>query len=128
MKTLTLFTLFGSLLLFNCSNKTNSVPNQLKAELNKNDGQLFVIERNIPDAGQLTAEQLQSISQTSCDVLDELGNDIKWLHSYVTNDKVFCVYKASNESLIKAHAKKGGFPADNIVAVSSIIDPETANK
>ena len=87
----------------------------------------YVIERNIPEAGNLTAEQLKGISQTSCTVLKEMGPKIEWQHSYVTGDKVYCVYKAENKELIEGHAKKGGFPANSINEVFHIIDPETAN-
>jgi hypothetical protein len=86
----------------------------------------YVIERIIPGAGDLTAEQLKGISQTSCSVLKEMGPQIEWQHSYVTGDKVYCVYKAENKSLIEEHAKKGGFPANSISEVATIISPETA--
>jgi hypothetical protein len=88
----------------------------------------FVIEREIPDAGKLTAEQLKSISQTSCSVLKEMGPKIQWLHSYVTGNKIYCIYKAENEELVRAHAKKGGFPANSVVQVSSVISPATAEQ
>ena len=112
--------------LTNCKNEHPTVADQLRAETKQPEKQMYVIERNISNAGQLTVEQLQGISKTSCTILDELGNDIQWLHSYVTNDKVFCVYTATNENLIKEHATKGGFPTDAIVKVSSVIDPSTA--
>jgi hypothetical protein len=86
----------------------------------------YVIERDIPGAGQFTPEKLKSISQTSCMVLKEMGPDIVWVQSYVTGDKIFCVYKAENIELIKEHAKKGGFPANEIYEVSSVISPATA--
>ncbi|MEO8515111.1 MAG: DUF4242 domain-containing protein [Flavobacterium sp.] len=86
----------------------------------------YVIEREIPKAGDLTSEQLKAISQTSCGVLDEMGPKIQWVHSYVTNDKIYCVYNAQNEDMVKEHAKKGGFPANSISKVSAIIDPTTA--
>ena len=126
MKTLSISALLCMLLVFNCNNNEHSATHHLQAVLNQTDKQLFVIARNIPDADKLTSEQLEGISKTSCNVLDELGPDIKWIHSYVSNDKIFCVYSAKNKALIEEHAKKGGFPADNIVAVSSIIDPDTA--
>jgi len=89
----------------------------------------FVIKRDIPGAGKLTAEELQAISQTSCGVLKEMGSDnIQWLHSYVTGDNIFCVYKAKNEDLVREHAKKGGFPANFVAEVKTIIDPSTAEK
>jgi Protein of unknown function (DUF4242) len=86
----------------------------------------FVIERNLPNAGQLKAEELKAISQKSCDVLQKLGPQIQWVQSYVTDDKVYCVYIAPNEELIRAHARQGGFPADAIHEVKTIIDPTTA--
>ncbi|MGC1871732.1 MAG: DUF4242 domain-containing protein [Acidobacteriaceae bacterium] len=86
----------------------------------------YVIERDIPGAGQLTAEQLQAISQTSCSVLRKLGFEIQWDHSYVTGDKVYCIYRAPNEELIKEHALLGGFPANRISVISAVIDPTTA--
>src|SRR5664279_2402389 len=86
----------------------------------------YLIERDIPGAGKLTPEQLKAISQKSCGVLKEMGPDIQWIQSYVTGDKIFCVYKAENEELIKEHAKKGGFPANKITEVSTEISPATA--
>ena len=86
----------------------------------------YVIERIIPGAGDLTAEQLKGISQTSCTVLQEMGPKIEWQHSYVTGDKVYCVYKAENKALIEEHAKKGNFPANSISEVATVISPATA--
>lgn len=86
----------------------------------------FVIEREIPGAGQLSAAQLQAISQKSCSVLTTLGPQIQWVHSYVTGDKVYCVYNAPNEEMVRRHATEGGFPANRISKVSAIIDPTTA--
>ena len=86
----------------------------------------YVIERIIPGAGNLTPEQLKGISQTSCAVIKEMGTKIEWQHSYVTGDKVYCVYKAENKALIVEHAKKGGFPANSISEVGTIISPVTA--
>ena len=86
----------------------------------------FVIEREIPGAGKLTHEQLQGISQTSCGVLREMGPTIIWQHSYVTTDKIFCVYIAPNEDMLREHASKGGFPVNRIEKISEIIDPSTA--
>ncbi|SHG80004.1 Protein of unknown function [Flavobacterium micromati] len=88
----------------------------------------FVIERVIPGAGNLTAEQLKGISQTSCSVLAEMGPKIEWQQSYVTGDKVYCVYKAENMALIEEHAKKGGFPANSISEVKNVIGPITAKQ
>jgi len=86
----------------------------------------YVIERELPGAGKLTPQQLQAVSQTSCGVLRQLGPEIQWLHSYVTPDKIYCVYIAPNEAVIREHATKGGFPANRISEISSIIDPTTA--
>jgi hypothetical protein len=86
----------------------------------------FVIEREIPGAGSLTPAQLQAISQASCGVLKNLGPSIQWLHSYVTGDKIYCVYIAPNEELVREHATQGGFPANRVSRVTSIIDPTTA--
>lgn len=86
----------------------------------------YLIERDIPGAGKLTPEQLKSISQKSCSVLKDMGPQIEWIQSYVTGDKIFCVYKAENEELIREHAKKGGFPANKITEVSTEISPATA--
>ena len=86
----------------------------------------YVIEREIPGAGKLTAEQLKAISQTSCGVLLNMGPQIQWVNSYVTGDKIYCVYIAPSEAMIREHAKKGGFPANSISEVSAVIDPTTA--
>jgi hypothetical protein len=86
----------------------------------------YVIERDIPGAGSLSADKLQGISQKSCGVLKELGPQIQWVESYVTDDKIYCVYIAANEELVREHAKRGGFPANRISQVKSIIDPTTA--
>ena len=86
----------------------------------------FVIEREIPDAGKLTYEQLQAVSQTSCGVLRELGPQIQWVQSYVTDNKVYCIYIAPNEAMIREHAQKGGFPANKVSEIRTIIDPTTA--
>lgn len=86
----------------------------------------FIIERDIPGAGKLSAEQLQSVSQKSCGVLSKLGPKIQWQNSYVTADRLYCVYIAENEDLLREHAKLGGFPANRISRVSSVIDPTTA--
>lgn len=86
----------------------------------------YLIEREIPGAGNLTAEQLKAISQTSCGVLNEMGSQIEWIHSYVTGDKIYCIYNAANEQLVREHAKQGGFPANSVAEVKSIIDPTTA--
>jgi hypothetical protein len=86
----------------------------------------YVIEREIPGAGNLTAGDLKGISQKSCGVLNELGSQVQWVESYVTDDKIYCVYLAANEELVREHAKRGGFPANRISQVRTIIDPTTA--
>ena len=86
----------------------------------------YVIEREIPGAGSLPEAQLMAISQKSCSVLSELGPQIQWIHSYVTTDRIYCVYIAPNEEVIREHARKGGFPANRIARISTIIDPTTA--
>jgi hypothetical protein len=86
----------------------------------------YIIERNIPGAGNLSAEELQDISQRSCSVLKILGPQIQWIESYVTDDKVYCVYIAASEELIREHASQGGFPADSIRQIRSRIDPSSA--
>ena len=86
----------------------------------------YIIEREIPGAGQLTAQQLNAISQKSCGVLKGLGPEILWLESYVTDDKVYCVYIAPNEALVREHAKQGGFPANRVSQLRRMIDPTTA--
>jgi hypothetical protein len=86
----------------------------------------YVIEREIPEAGKLSAEQLQAISQKSCGVLNNLGPQIQWVQSYVTDDKIYCVYIAPNEEMVREHAKQGGFPANRVSEVKGIIDPTTA--
>ncbi len=86
----------------------------------------YVIEREIPGAGKLSAQELQAISQKSCSVLNQLGPQIQWVHSYVTGDKIYCVYIAPNEEMVREHAKRGGFPANLVSEVKSVIDPTTA--
>jgi hypothetical protein len=86
----------------------------------------YIIERNIPGAGQLTATELQQISQKSCCVLSEMGPQIQWLESFVTADKIYCIYIAPNEQAVKEHAEKGGFPANSIAEIKTMIDPTTS--
>ena len=83
----------------------------------------YIIERTIPGVGSLTRDELHAASTRSCNALDELGPDIQWVHSYVTDDKIYCVYLAASEALITQHANRAGFPADRISAVRAIIDP-----
>ena len=86
----------------------------------------YVIERDIPGAGNLSPQELQGISEKSCSVLQNLGPQIQWLHSYVTSDKIYCVYIAPSEDLIREHASQGGFPANRISEIKTTIDPTTA--
>lgn len=88
----------------------------------------YVIEREIPGAGNLSADELNGISQKSCTVLGNLGPQIQWVHSYVTDDKIYCLYIAPNEELVREHANQGGFPANSISEVKNIIDPTTAEQ
>jgi len=86
----------------------------------------YIIERELPGAGKLSAGELKGIAQKSCAVLDKLGPKIQWVESYVTGDKIYCVYVAPNEQLIREHAQQGGFPASRISEIKTIIDPTTA--
>jgi hypothetical protein len=86
----------------------------------------YVIEREMPGVGKLGPADLKMASQTSCKVLAELGTDIQWVHSYVTDNKIYCVYRAPSEDIIREHAQRGGFPANKIVEVKTMIDPTTA--
>ena len=86
----------------------------------------YVIEREIPGAGDLSTEELQGISQTSCNVLTDMGPQIQWVQSQVTDDKIYCTYIAPNEDMIREHAQQGGFPADRVSEVRSVIDSTTA--
>jgi hypothetical protein len=86
----------------------------------------YVIERTVPGAGALNAEQLKGLAQKSNGVLSELGPSITWEHSYVTGDKIYCVYSAPNAEIIREHARRGGFPADSVQEVKTVINPETA--
>ena len=86
----------------------------------------YVIEREIPEAGKMTPGELQSASQTSCSVLNKLGAEIQWVQSYVTGDKIYCVYIAPNEEIIEEHARESGFPANRISEIKAVIDPTTA--
>ncbi|HZP00331.1 MAG TPA: DUF4242 domain-containing protein [Terriglobia bacterium] len=86
----------------------------------------YVIEREIPGVGKLSAKELQAVSQKSCAVLNKLGPQIQWVESFVTGDKIYCVYIAPNEEMVREHARQGGFPANRISEVKSVIDPTTA--
>lgn len=86
----------------------------------------YLIERNIPGAGKLSPDDLKAISQKSCGVLNELGPTIQWVQSYVTGDQIHCIYRAPNEAMVREHARLGGFPADRVSEIMTIIDPTTA--
>lgn len=86
----------------------------------------FVIEREIPGAGKLTPQELQAISQKSCSVLSAMGPQVQWLQSYVTDDKIYCVYIAPDEASVREHAAQGGFPANSVARVRTVIDPTTS--
>ena len=98
-------------------NSTTSNQQQMKT---------YLIERNIPNAGKLTHEELKAISQKSCSVITEMGPQIQWVQSYVVGEKLYCVYKATSEELLREHGRKGGFPVDHIYQVENIISPATA--
>lgn len=115
-------------LLSLATSASNAQSNMKKSETSKSkDMKTYVIEREIPGAGTLSKSDLKSISQKSCAVLKNLGPEIQWVHSYVTGNKIYCIYKAENEELVREHAKKGGFPANSVQEVSTIINPDTAN-
>lgn len=116
------------LFLFSCSYVIAQQNENQTTTDNTGTMKTYVIERIIPGAGDLTSEQLKGISQTSCTVLEEMGPTIEWQHSYVTGDKVYCVYKAESKSLIEEHAKKGNFPANSISEVATTISPQTAKQ
>jgi Protein of unknown function (DUF4242) len=129
MKTLTnRFTLFIAMILFTgyAAMAQNTTATNNSTTTKKTEMKTYLIERDIPNAGKLTPAQLKAISQTSCSVLKEMGPQIQWIESYVTGDKIFCVYKAENEELIREHAKRGGFPANVITQISTVISPATA--
>jgi hypothetical protein len=86
----------------------------------------YLIERTIPDIGAVSAGDLQAISQKSCGVLRDMGPEVQWVHSYVTGDKIYCVYNAASEQLVRDHARLGGFPIDSVARVVTTIDPTTA--
>ena len=103
-----------------------SVPAADAPSLTPSGQNMYVIERTISAAGKLAPEELKTISQKSCGVLKEMGPDIQWVQSYVTGDKIYCVYFATSEDKVREHAKRGGFPADAVNKVSSVISPKTA--
>jgi len=113
------------LLAFTFFSVTNASA-QSKTDNKNPELKTYLIERDIPGAGQLQPADLKGISQKSCSVIKELGPGIVWLQSYVTGNKIFCVYQAENEALLKEHAKKGGFPVTAVTEISSTICPKTA--
>jgi uncharacterized protein DUF4242 len=86
----------------------------------------YVIERDIPNAGKLSQQELQAISQKSCGILQKLGPQVQWVEGFVTYDKIYCIYNAPNEEIVREHARQGGFPANRVSAVRSVIEPTTA--
>jgi hypothetical protein len=121
-----LFILILALSLTNCTPNKTSSADIIRSEASASSQNMYVIEREIPGAGKLTAADLKGMSQTSCGVLDEMGSEIQWLHSYVTGDKIYCVYTAPTEEMVREHAKQGGFPANSVSKVATVIDPTTA--
>ena len=122
MTVLSLILIFGSLTMYAQTASTSKTKNE-KSMKTMNT---YVIEREIPNAGHLSAAELQGISQKSCSVLKELGPDIEWVQSYVTDNKIFCIYRAENEEILRTHAMKGGFPINAVHPLSTMISPATA--
>jgi len=130
MKTFKITTLLLVIILFTgtIARAQTATVNDSSSKSNSTTMKTYLIERDIPNAGKLTPEQLKAISQKSCSVLEHMGPKIQWIQSYVTGDKIFCVYKAENEDLIREHAKEGGFPANKITEISTTISPATAKE
>lgn len=128
MKTLKIATLLLVISLFTGMIAKAQTTTTKDTSSNSTKMKTYLIERDIPNAGKLTPEQLKAISQKSCSVLQHMGPQIQWIQSYVTGDKIFCVYKAENEDLIREHAKEGGFPANVITEISTTISPATAQQ
>jgi len=130
MKTLKITTLLLVIILFTgmIAKAQTTTAKDSSSKSNSATMKTYLIERDIPNAGKLTPEQLKAISQKSCSVLQHMGPQIQWIQSYVTGDKIFCVYKAENEDLIREHAKEGGFPANVITEISTTISPATAKQ
>ena len=120
--------MFFAILLFAGYTSTAQMATNNSSTQNDTTMKTYLIERDIPNAGSFTPTDLKNISQKSCSVLKEMGPDIQWVQSYVTDDKIFCVYKAKNEELIREHGAKGGFPITKITQISSVISPATANQ
>lgn len=116
-----------SIMMTNCQTHEKSSADSIRTEAAATKQNTYVIEREIPGAGNLTSEDLKSISQKSNGVLSEMGSEVKWLHSYVTGDKIYCVYSSPSEELVREHAKRGGFPANSVSQVAVVIDPSTGN-
>ncbi|HSP82466.1 MAG TPA: DUF4242 domain-containing protein [Gillisia sp.] len=110
-----------------CNNSERTSAETIRAEASTSQQNMYVIEREIPGASKLTQEELKGVSQVSNGVLGEMGTEIKWMHSYVAGDKIYCVYTAPNEEMVREHAKRGGFPANSVTKVSTVIDPSTGN-
>lgn len=104
----------------------NNLNNKTQSDMDTTTMNTYVIEREIPGAGKLNGEQLQGVSKTSCAVLKDLGAGIEWVHSYVTDNKIFCIYRAENEAILRTHAERGGFPINSIHKLSTMISPATA--
>lgn len=127
MKSITNRILIGTIVLFaGYASAAQTTASNISTTPKTASMKTYLIERDIPGAGNLTPAQLKAISQKSCAVLKDMGPQIQWIQSYVTGDKIFCVYKAENEELIREHAKKGGFPANKITEVDMEISPATA--
>ena len=128
MKTSVTMTLLSLILMFGSVTAYTQTASASKTKNAKSMKTMntYVIEREIPNAGNLTATDLQGIAQKSCSVLKELGPDIEWVQSYVTDNKIFCIYKAENEEILRTHAMKGGFPINSVHLLSTVISPATA--
>ena len=113
-------------MLIQCFGCTNSQKSNPCAEALRGDQNMYVIERSIPGAGHLSADELRAISRTSNNVLKEMGSDIQWLHSYITGDKIYSIYTAPNEEMVREHARQGGLPVNSVEQVATIIDPTTS--
>ncbi len=127
MKTLKLISALA-LVSISLSLQLNAQAVDSKNDQNISNMNTYLIERDIPGAGQWTQDELKAVSQASCKVVNELGTGIKWVHSYVTDDKVFCIYQAHSEKIIREHAEQGGFPISAVHILSSRITPETAQE
>lgn len=125
-KTVAQLTCFIALMLIGIAGIAQANTKQIVKKENNTTMKTYLIEREIPNAGQLTQEELKGISQKSCSVLKEMGPKIQWVHSYVTGNKIYCIYRAESEEQIREHAQRGGFPANKIVEVNTMISPATA--